>query len=52
MVLLARLDEHPVVDKWSPGLLRAMNALLNFTRTRDCRSGQLCCNWCGRRETD
>ena len=30
MVLLARLDEHPVVDKWSPGLLRAMNALLNI----------------------
>jgi len=30
MVLLTRLDEHPVVDKWSPGLLRAMNALLNI----------------------
>jgi hypothetical protein len=29
MVLLTRLDEHPV-RKWSPGLLRAMNALLNI----------------------
>jgi hypothetical protein len=29
MVLLARLDEHPVLN-WSPGLLRAMNALLNI----------------------
>jgi len=29
MVLLTRLDEHPVLN-WSPGLLRAMNALLNI----------------------